>query len=174
MAKFELESVCVQGVQEDKVCDNDTLTWVGKYVPIFELISSKLIEQPFVLTNSHPKFLVESFVDDIDGLATQRKTQMNLMFSEIDTSKQSELNQIFSAPIQCRCRIETVLAFEDECIEEDEEQDVWTKFLQTQKYRLNDLQNHKKRFCNVLPVFGFNSSKYDLSLMKSYLRPSPC
>ena len=27
------------------------------------------------------------------------------------------------------------------------------------------------RHCNVLPVFGFNSSKYDLNLIKTYLLP---
>ena len=28
-----------------------------------------------------------------------------------------------------------------------------------------------ERYCNVLPVFGFNSAKYDISLIKSYLLP---
>ena len=28
-----------------------------------------------------------------------------------------------------------------------------------------------ERYCNVLPVFGFNSAKYDLNLIKSYLLP---
>ena len=30
-----------------------------------------------------------------------------------------------------------------------------------------------ERYCNVLPVFGFNSAKYDPNLIKSYLMPSP-
>ena len=34
-----------------------------------------------------------------------------------------------------------------------------------------DLQEHLERYCNVLPVFGFNSAKYDLNLIKSYLLP---
>ena len=29
------------------------------------------------------------------------------------------------------------------------------------------------RSCNVLPVFGFNSAKYDIILIKSYLLPIP-
>ena len=28
-----------------------------------------------------------------------------------------------------------------------------------------------ERYCNVLPVFGFNSAKYDLNLIKSFLLP---
>ena len=33
------------------------------------------------------------------------------------------------------------------------------------------LQEHFKRCCNVLPVFGFNRAKYDINLIKSYLLP---
>ena len=44
-------------------------------------------------------------------------------------------------------------------------------FLQKQKNQLIDLQNHLERYCNVLPVFGFNSAKYDFNLLKGYLMP---
>ena len=40
-----------------------------------------------------------------------------------------------------------------------------------QKNQLIDLQEHFERYCNVLPVFGFNSAKYDINLIKSYLLP---
>ena len=33
------------------------------------------------------------------------------------------------------------------------------------------LQEHFERYCNVLPVFGFNSAKYDNNLIKPYLLP---
>ena len=33
------------------------------------------------------------------------------------------------------------------------------------------LQEFLERHCHVLPVFGFNSAKYDLNLIKSYLLP---
>ena len=36
---------------------------------------------------------------------------------------------------------------------------------------LIDLQESLERYCNVLSVFGFNSAKYDLNLIKSYLLP---
>ena len=41
----------------------------------------------------------------------------------------------------------------------------------TKKNQLIDLQKSLERYCNVLPVFGFNSAKYDLNLIKSYLLP---
>ena len=46
-----------------------------------------------------------------------------------------------------------------------------TQFLQMQKNHLIDLQEHFERYCNTLPIFGFNSAKYDINLIKSYLLP---
>ena len=60
--------------------------------------------------------------------------------------------------------------FVDDCIVE-EENDFSTQFLQMQKNQLNDLHEHFERYCIVLPVFGFNSAKYDTNLIKSYLLP---
>ena len=40
-----------------------------------------------------------------------------------------------------------------------------------QKNELIDLQEHFERYCKVLPVFGINSAKIDINLMKSYLLP---
>ena len=39
------------------------------------------------------------------------------------------------------------------------------------KNQLLELQQHFERYLNTLPVFGFNSGKYDLNLIKSYLLP---
>ena len=44
-------------------------------------------------------------------------------------------------------------------------------FCRYQKKQLFDLQEHLEGYCNVLPIFGFNSAKYDLNLKKSYLLP---
>ena len=46
-----------------------------------------------------------------------------------------------------------------------------TQFLQMQMKQLIDLQEHLERYFNALPVFGFNSAKYDPNLIKSYLLP---
>ena len=39
------------------------------------------------------------------------------------------------------------------------------------KNQLLDLLESLERYCNVSPVFGFSSAKYDLNLIKSYLLP---
>ena len=41
--------------------------------------------------------------------------------------------------------------------------------MQIQKNQLIDLQESLESYCNVLPLFGFNSAKCDLNLIKSYL-----
>ena len=46
-----------------------------------------------------------------------------------------------------------------------------TQFLRIQKNLLIDLKQHLERYINTLPVFGFNSGRYDLDLIKSYLIP---
>ena len=61
--------------------------------------------------------------------------------------------------------------FEDDCIVEEGGKYLSTHFRKMQKNQLIDLQEHFERYCNVLPVFGFNSSKYDINLIKSFLLP---
>ena len=53
---------------------------------------------------------------------------------------------------------------QDDC---DNEICASSQFLQIQKNPLIDLQESLERYCNVLPVFGFNSAKHDLILIKS-------
>ena len=94
----------------------------------------------------------------------------------IESSVRSTLNQIFSALNQCRFRMESISEFEHECIEqkeeeeeeeeeeqEEEEKDVPTQFLQTQRNPPIHLKDHLKRCSNVLSVFSFNSTKYDIN-----------
>ena len=40
-----------------------------------------------------------------------------------------------------------------------------------QKSQLIELEEHLEHYCNVLPVFGFDSAKYDINLIKCYLLP---
>ena len=77
-----------------------------------------------------------------------------------------KLGSILEKPTQRHNRREQ--ADLDDC---DNETCASTQLLQIQKNQLTDLQESLERYCNVLPVFGFNSAKYDLNLIKSYLLP---
>ena len=169
LAVFDFESICIP---EEKFKNTETTTWIGKHVPISVSISSNLIAKPIFLCNSNPRDLVESFIDAVEGLATQSKTQMKLKFLEIETAIKSKLTRTLESLNERRCLNQRVFKFEDHCFEDDnEEKDASTQFLQMQKNQLIELQEYLERYCNVLPVFGFNSAKYDIILIKSYLLP---
>ena len=127
---------------------------------------------PIFLCNSNPRDLVESFIDAVESLATQSKAQMKLKFLELETAIKNQLTRTLESLNERRCRNQRVFEFEDHCFEDDnEEKDASTQFLQMQENQLNELQEHLERYCNVIPVFGFNSAKYDINLIKSYLLP---
>ena len=96
---------------------------------------------------------------------------MKLNFLEVETKIKIKLCAILEQLKQRRNRVEGVSNFVDDCVMEEEKKDLSTHFLQMQKNQLIDLQEHFERYCNVLPVFGFNGAKYDTNLIKSYLLP---
>ena len=166
---FDFESICIP---EEKFKSTETTTWIGKHVPISVSISSNLITMPIFLCNSNPRDLVESFIDAVEGLATQSKTQMKLKIQSIETAIKSKLSLTLEFLNEHRCRNQRCFEFEDHCFDDDnEEKDASTQFLQMQKNQLIELQEHLESYCNVIPVFGFNSAKYDINLIKSYLLP---
>ena len=169
LAVFDFESICIP---EENFKNTETTTWIGTHVPISVSISSNLIAKPIFLCNSNPRDLVESVIDPVEGLATQSKAQMKLKFLEVETAIDSQLTQTLESLNERRCRNQHVFEFEDHCFEDDnEEKDASTQFLQMQKNQLIELQEHLECYCNVLPVFGFNSAKYDINLIESYLLP---
>ena len=139
-------------------------------MPISVSISSNLIAEPLFLCNSNPRDLVETVIDAVDGLATKSKDQRNLKILEVETAIKSKLTRTLESLNERRYRNQSVFKFEDPCFEDDnEEKGASTPFLQMQKNQLIELQEHLERYCNVLTVFGFDSAKYDINLIKSYL-----
>ena len=163
IALFEFESICVQ---KESLRDTITTTWIGKHVPISVSISLNLVEGPIFLCNSDPHHLVASFIGALENLASQSKAKMKNLFLEIKTTLKIKLGSILEKLTQRHNRREQ--ANMDDC---DNETCASTQLLQIQKNQLIDLQESLERYCNVLPVFGFNSAKYDLNFIKSYLLP---
>ena len=165
MAIFDFESICVQ---EESFKDTKTTTWIGKHVPVSVSISSNLVEEPFFLYNFDSHHLVSSFNGTLEGLAPQSKAQMKLLFLDIETTIKIRLGSILEKLTQRHNRREHARfdMSQDDC---DNEICASTPLLQIQKNQLIDLQESLEHYCNVLPVFGFNSAKYDLNFIKSYL-----
>ena len=165
MAVFDFESICVPS---NKLKDSNTTTWIGKHEPISLSISSNFSQEPIFLCNKDPKTLIVSFVEALEELASRSKAEMLQKFSSIENAIKTRVSSFFEK-LNGR-KDESTPLFEFQYIEEDEI-DMSTQFLQIQKYQLPELQQHFERYISTLPVFGFNSGKYDLNLIKSYLLP---
>ena len=169
LAILDFESIGVKEANSYK--QTETTTWIGKHVPISVSISSNLISEPIFFCNANPHHLISSFMTALEGLATQSKAQMKLISIEVETVIKIKLCVVLEKLNQRRNRAERVSNFVNDRIVEEEEKDLSTQFLQMQKNQLIDLPELFERYCNVLPVFGFNSAKYDINLIKSYLLP---
>ena len=123
------------------------------------------------LCDKDPKTLIVSFVEALEELASKRKTEMQTKFASIQEIINSRVKAIFEKLNERKGHTTPAFDFEDEGIEEEEEADMSIQFPQTQKNQILDLQQHFERYINTLPVYGFNSGKYDLNLIKSYLLP---
>ena len=165
LGKFDFDTIFVQ---EEFFKDTMTTTWIGKHVPISVSIPSNLVGEPSFLYNSDPHHLVSSFIGTLEGLASQSKAQMKLLFSDIETTIKIKLGSILEKLTQCHNRQESARfdISQDDC---DNENCASTQFLQIQNNQFIDLEETLEQYCNVLPVFGFNSPKYDLNLIKPYL-----
>ena len=141
-------------------------TWIGNHNPISVSISSSLVKGPFFLCNSDPHHLVISFIGALENLALQSKTIMKKLFLVIKTTIKIKLGGILEKLTQRHYRREQAAL--DDC---ENKNCTSTHFVQIQKKQLIDLQECSDRYCTVLPIFGFNSAKYDLKLKKSNLLP---
>ena len=98
---------------------------------------------------------------------------MKSSFIEKEIAIKNKLSSVLEQLNQRHNRRERVIVFEDDEYLNDtaQEKELSTQFLQMQKKPLIDTQGHFERFCYTLPVFGFNSAKFHINLIKSYLLP---
>ena len=61
--------------------------------------------------------------------------------------------------------------YEDESVKDGEEDDMSKQILKFQNNQLIDLKKHLERYFNTLPLFGFNSGRYNLNLINFGLIP---
>ena len=128
------------------------------------------MEEPSFLCNSDPHHLNSSFIGTLENLASQSKAKMKNLFLDIGTTIKIKLGSILEKLTQRHIGRESasIDMSQDDC---DNEFSASNQFLQIQKNQLFDFQESLERYCNVLPVFCFNSAKCDLNLIKSYLLP---
>ena len=119
LAVLDLESICTP---EEKFKNAETITWIAKHIPISVSTSSNLIIISIFLCKSNPRDLVESFIDAVEGSATQSKTQRKMKLLEVETAIKSMLTRTLESPNERRCRKQRVFEFEDRSFEDDNEE----------------------------------------------------
>ena len=128
------------------------------------------MEEPIFICNSDPHHLVPSFIGAIEILASKSKAKMKKLFRDIKTTIKIKPGSILEKLTQ-RHNVRENARLDKSQDDYDNEICASTQFLQIEKNQLTDLQESLERYCNILPVFGSNSAKYDLILNKSYLLP---
>ena len=86
---------------------------------------------------------------------------MKLRFTEVETAIKIKLSSILAQLNQRQSQRERVIDYDNDEYFNDtaEEMKLSTQLFQMQKNQLIDSQEHFERYCNTLPVFGFNSAK---------------
>ena len=163
LAIFDFISICVQ---QEAFREINTTIWIGKHVPITLSISSNHLEETIFLYNSDPHHLIASYIGTVEGLASQSKAPMELLFLDIETTFDIRLGSVLEKLTERHNRREHARFYMSQ-VGCDNEICASTQFLQIQKSQLFDLQDFLERYCNNLHVFRFNSAKYDLILIKS-------
>ena len=95
------------------------------------------------------------------------------MFLDIETTVKNDIVSSLEKLTQRHNGREQVRRFDLNEDDGENEKIASTQFLQIQKNQIIELKEYLERYCNVLPVFGFNSAKNHLMLIKSYLLPNP-
>ena len=109
LAVLDFEFTCTP---EEKFKNTEPTTWIGKQVPKSVSISSNLLAMPIFLCISNPRGSVESFVDAVEGLATQSKAQKKFKFLEVETAIKSEMKRNLESLNERRCRNQRVCEFQ--------------------------------------------------------------
>ena len=170
LAVFDFESICNKEETYKKLKVQNGLEKMSLYQFQFR---QTYYPNPLIFFSSDPRHLVSSFVSTLEGLATQSKAQMKLSFIEVETAIKIKLSSILQQLNQGHSQRERVIDYDNDEYFNDtaEEKELSTQYLQMQENHLIDLQEHFERYCNTLPVFGFNSAKFDINLIKSFLLP---
>ena len=175
ITKFSVSDFESNCVKSERLKSTDTTTWVGKCEPISVSISSNLNDEPTFSCDPVSKVLVSNFIYSLETLAKKSKSETNLKILNIETAIKNKLDRnMFTLNQRGQCFFNTSFRYEDDCIEDtddDDEENAWTQFLSMQKNQLFDLRKPCERYVNTLPVFGYNSAKYDLDLIKTYSLP---
>ena len=150
---FDFESITVH---DQSLNHTDSTTFIGKHVPKSVSIHSNLISEPIFICGINARCLVTKFLLELLALSKRSSKELRQLldpYLQLIQQKITEPNG--NLPQKT----------DDEV--EDEASNM--KLLRNLKKLYVGVKIELERYCDKLPVFGFNSSRYDLNLIKQYL-----
>ena len=105
--------------------------------------------------------MVTLFVDALENLSNESRDQMQSRFADVTSAGYEKLEQLSDQIILKESGSTKMSA-----------QEFSQKILNQRKWDLLNLKEALDNYISTFPVFGFNSGKCDLNLIKSYLIPN--
>ena len=165
---FDFESITVP---DNTLRNTDLTSWIGKHVPISVSIASKLLEDPIFICNEDAYQLIRDFVSNLTYIAEKStllmREKLNAFVLELE-EKYGAIRQL--VPVKDNkgpTSAEDLFDNEAEPDEEDDD-DLEIRRLRCELKMLSNLRQDFENYYSTIPVFGFNSSRYDLNLIKEF------
>ena len=158
-AFFDFESITVA---DNTLKNSDSTTWIGRHVPISVSISYSF-GSGVILCNSDPKQLVRHFIENLLEASQLSSVLVIEKFERVF----NDLNEKITEYEEFSDEVDNANSTVEGSTTETESNvlDIGKLTLKS----LYQLRDDLKKYCVTLPIFGFNSSRYDLNLIKEYL-----
>ena len=160
-AVFDFESITVA---DNTLKNSDSTTWIGRHVPISVSISYSFGSGVYFLCNSDPKQLVRDFIEKLLEVSQLSSVLVIEKFERVF----NDLNEKITECEQFSDEVDNASS----TVEEGSTTETDSNILDIGKLTLKSLyqlRDDLNKYCVTLPIFGFNSSRYDLNLIKEYL-----
>ena len=166
---FDFESITVP----DNTLRNTELTsWIGKHVPISVSISSNMLSETIFICNEDPLQLIRDFVSSLTNIAEKSsllmKEKLNNFVLQLEEKYWTVRQLVPVKDKQVPTGAEDVIDNEAEP-DGEEDEDLEIQRLRCELKMLSKLRQDFENYYSTIPVFGFNSSRYDLNWIKEYL-----
>ena len=154
-------------VPENTLRNKELTSWIGTHVPNSVSISSILLSDPIFICNEDPLQLIRDFLSSLTNIAENFTLLMRTkLISCWNWRKILGSSAICSSERQAG----THRSSDNESEPDGEEyQDLEIQGLRLKLNMLSNLRKDFEDYYTTIPVFGLNSSRCDLNLIKEYL-----
>ena len=166
---FDFESITVP---DNTLRNTDLTSWIGKHVPISVSTASNLLKDPIFTCKEDPYQLIRDFVSSLTNIAEKStlimREKLNAFVLELEEKYWAVRQLVPVKDKQVPTGVEDLFDNDAEPYEEEDEE-LEIRRLRCELKMLSNLRQDFENYYNTIPVFGFNSSRYDLNLIKEYL-----